>query len=129
VIRPVGDLALLFRLYIAAGGADDPAEVIVSDIFEVLSADPLESGVSASVELALPDFKLMPNEYSVYVWLGRADRGIAYDAIDKNISLPRLVIKPRVQQKRPLRGILPLGYELRKSGVRETNAVAAAARR
>ena len=113
VRRPVRDLAFLFRLYLAADEASGRSELIVTDIYEVLSSERAPAGVSAIV-LTLPGVKLMPNEFSLYVWLGRCDRTVAYDVLDTNVSLPKLVIKSRSPLARPLRGLVPLSYEIQK---------------
>jgi ABC-type polysaccharide/polyol phosphate transport system ATPase subunit len=123
VRRPVRDLALLFRLYLAADLVSGRSESIVTELFEVLSSGQVEGGTSAVV-LTLTDLKLMPNEFSLYAWLGRADRTAAYDTIDDNISLPKLVIESRSPAARPLRGLVPVSYELRKLNL-ESAAVAA----
>jgi len=113
VRRPVRELAMLFRLYLTADEVSGRSESIVTDIFEVLSSEQVPAGVSAVV-LTLPDLKLMPSEYSLYVWLGRRDRTAAYDAIDANVCLPKLVVKSRPTSDRPLRGLVSLSYEIER---------------
>jgi ABC-type polysaccharide/polyol phosphate transport system ATPase subunit len=110
--RPVRDLALLFRLNLAADEAGGRPETIVTEIFEILSPGQVPAGTSAIV-LTIPALKLMPNEFSLYVWLGRCDRTACYDAIDANVSLPKLAIKSKTPSARPSRGLVPLTYEIR----------------
>jgi len=109
--RPVRDLAFVFRLNLAADPVSGRSETIVSEIFEVLSSKPVNPRESV-IELKLPGLKLMPNEFSLYIWIGRCDHTVAYDTIDDNVSLPRLVIKSKNRSSgRPLRGLVPMNYE------------------
>ena len=111
--RPVRELLFLFRLYLAADEVRGRSESIVTDIVETLNSERVKAGVSA-VELTLPDLKLMPNELSLYVWLGRCDHTASYDVIDANVSLPKLVIKARATGARRLHGVINMNYEIRK---------------
>src|SRR5262249_28003532 len=60
VHRPIPDLAFYFQLYIPADNS--AGRQIVTDMREVLSANPIEAGKIGRVELTLPDLILMPNE-------------------------------------------------------------------
>jgi ABC-type polysaccharide/polyol phosphate transport system ATPase subunit len=111
--RPVRDLAFLLRLNLAADPVSGRSETIVTEIFEVLSSVQVSPRTSV-IELKLPALKLMPNEYSLYVWIGRRDQSAAYDTLDANVALPKLVIKPKNKiSGRPLRGLVPLSYEFK----------------
>jgi ABC-type polysaccharide/polyol phosphate transport system ATPase subunit len=114
VRRPVRDLAFLFRLNLTADRASGRSESVVTEIFEVLSSEQVQVGMSA-ITLTIPKLSLMPNEFSMYLWLGRIDCTTAYDTVDENISLPKLVIKARSPSARPLHGLVPISYEIRRS--------------
>jgi ABC-type polysaccharide/polyol phosphate transport system ATPase subunit len=106
VFNPVPNLALQFQLSLP------PDWNIITEIFEVLSAEPLEVGQIGAVELKLPRLALMPNCLSLYVCLGSADLSFAYDVIDANVDLPPLTIAAETEQTK-LRGVTFLEHELR----------------
>jgi len=109
VRRPVRDLVLIFRLLQTSGSS----EFIVTERYEILSSERLQAGTSA-LALTIRGLKLLPNEYSVYVWLGRCDQTVSYDVIDANIALPKLVVKSTTAATQTSRGVAPLSYDIQK---------------
>jgi hypothetical protein len=99
---------------VAADLTNGLSETIVTEVFEVLSPGQVTAGMWAIV-LTFPSVKLRPNEFSLYVWVGRSDRSVTYDAIDENVALPRLVINPKPESSgRRTRGLVSVDYEIRK---------------
>jgi hypothetical protein len=76
---------------------------------------PVDVGQCGVVELALPNLKLMPNAFHLYVCFTSPQNAGAYDVIDDNVELPALVVKPNSVNDRRL-GTVSLSYELRSSG-------------
>jgi len=116
VFEKVSQLALFFRLYLA-GVVDH----IVTDLLETISSSPLEAGHRGVVDLTLPNLKLMPNDFHLYVCLSPPGDTSAYqyDVIDANVDLPALVVKPNLPNDTRL-GIVGLSYELRSGDMQES---------
>lgn len=112
VFEKVPHLAFFFRLYLADGKASGIQ--YVTDILETISLVPLDVGQCGVIELALPNLKLMPNAFRLYVCFTSPNNAGAYDVIDDNVELPALVIKPNPATDRRL-GTVTLSYELRSS--------------
>jgi ABC-type polysaccharide/polyol phosphate transport system ATPase subunit len=92
VLKPITGLVFFFRLYLIDETAAPPAEHTVTDIREMISADPVELGHVGVVELTLPNLRLMPNRFFLYVCLMQPDNRAGHDVIDRNVSLPALII-------------------------------------
>ena len=114
VHRPIPDLAFYFQLYIPADNS--AGRQIVTDMREVLSANPIEAGKIGRVELTLPDLILMPNELFLYVYCGSVDNSAAYDVIDSNVDLPAFVVH-LANKRKFIHGVISLKYELRNFGI------------
>jgi len=113
VFRRVPCLGFFFRLYLETGhGLSAKGIQYVTDIFENISLEPLEAGCRGSVELTLPDLKLMPNNFLLYVCLTRPESAGSHDVIDSNVNLPALVVKSNLPADDRL-GMVSLGYEFR----------------
>ena len=116
VFEQVPRLAFFFRLYLSDIGIQN-----VTDILETISLTPLEAGHRGVLDLTLPDLKLMPNNFHLYVCLTSPENIGAYDVIDENVRLPALVVKPRSPDDTRL-GTVSLSYELQSSGANEPAA-------
>lgn len=111
VLERVRDLAFVFRLNIVT---EEAGEVVLTDMREVLSTQPVEAGYAGAIELSLKMSELMPSDYLPYVWLGRVNNAGGYDVIDRNVRLPPLTIKSLNEQELRF-GLVSLAYEARKS--------------
>jgi Wzt C-terminal domain len=111
ILEPVPSLRLKFVLYRPTENGTGPfGGHVVTEIFEVVSAEALEAGQMGAVELTLPRIALMPNRLMLYVWLGSAtDLLSGYDVIDANVNLPPLIIGTETNA-----GVIFVEYELRK---------------
>jgi ABC-type glutathione transport system ATPase component len=116
VFEKVSQLALLFRLNLAGSSIHN-----VTDIVETISLTPLEAGHRGTVGLTLPNLKLMPNDFDLYVCLISPEGMVTYDVIDANVGLPSLVVKQSSPDDIRL-GVVSLGYELQSSCVNESAA-------
>jgi ABC-type polysaccharide/polyol phosphate transport system ATPase subunit len=123
VFEKVPHLAFFFRLYLTDGKASSIQ--YVTDILETISSTPLDVGQGGVIELALPNLKLMPNAFRLYVCFTSPGNVGAYDVIDDNVELPALVVKPNSVNDRRL-GTVSLSYELRNSGIDVPAAASAA---
>ena len=113
VFKRVPHLAFLFRLYLETNhGSSAKGMQSIADIFEQVSLEPLEAGGRGSVELTLPDLRLMPNNFLLYVCLLRPENDGDYDIIDSNVGLPALVVKSDLANDHR-RGMVRLNYDLR----------------
>jgi ABC-type polysaccharide/polyol phosphate transport system ATPase subunit len=110
VLQSVPSLGLLFRLYLPT--SDPGGHHVISQIGEVLSAQPLEAGRRGGIQVTLPRMTLLPNEFLLYVWLGRAELRNSYDVIDANVNLPPLTIEGRNEAGIP-RGVVAIEHEVR----------------
>lgn len=115
VFENVPALAFLFRLYLADDKASANSIQYVTDIFEIINSVPLEVGHRGTVELTLPDLRLMPNSFRLCVCFTRPENIGSHDVLDENVGLPTLVIKPNSAIDRRL-GAVSLNYELHNSG-------------
>ena len=113
VFERVPHLAFFFRLYLTSGKASNIQ--YVTDILETISLTPVDVGHCGVIELALPNLKLMPNAFRLYVCFTSPDNAGAFDVIDDNVELPALVVKKNSANDRRL-GAVTLSYELRSSG-------------
>jgi ABC-type polysaccharide/polyol phosphate transport system ATPase subunit len=120
ILEPVPSLRLKFVLYRPTENGTGPfGGHVITEIFEVVSAEALEAGQMGAVELTLPRIALMPNRLMLYVWLGSAtDLLSGYDVIDANVNLPPLIIGTETNA-----GVIFVEYELQK---REAERPAAA---
>lgn len=112
VFERVSRLAFFFRLYL-----DDSSQP-VTDILESISLEPLEVGYRGVVNLTLPNLKLMPNNFRLYVCFTSPENIRAYDVIDKNVELPLLAVKPKSVDDTRL-GTVSLSYEVQSSSLSE----------
>ena len=117
VFEQVPSVAFLFRLYL---GEDQ----CVTDIFETISTVPLEVGHRGVVDLTLPDLKLMPNNFRLYVCFTSPERTRSHDVLDNNVGLRALVIRSLANDRRL--GTVSLDYGLRTVGAEEPAATSIA---
>jgi hypothetical protein len=110
VLQSVPSLGLLFRLYLPT--SDPGGHHIISQISKVLSTQPLDAGRRGGVQVILPRMTLSPNEFLLYVWLGRAEFRNSYDVIDTNVNLPPLTIGSRNETGLP-QGVVAIEHEVR----------------
>lgn len=121
VDAPVAELFFLLRLNLISRESKDKSEQIIFDIGETLSATRLQPGASGRVDIDFPISRLLPNVYSLYAWIGRADRLECYDVLDTNVNLPDFVIQADAEKVNWQRGLLTVDYSLRQAK-RETLA-------
>jgi hypothetical protein len=105
--EPVAEFFFLLRFGLAS-------EQVVFEIGERLNTAHLRPGCSGEVRIDLPISRLLPNDYSLYVWIGRADRSETYDVLDKNVNLPEFVIQADTEALNWRRGLMTVDYELRQ---------------
>jgi ABC-type polysaccharide/polyol phosphate transport system ATPase subunit len=117
VFEPVPSLGLVFELHRAIEDARGALvyHLVVTEIFEVVSAEALKPGQTGAVELTLPRLALMPNRLLPRVWLrlGGTDHTRNYDVIDANIDLPALTLATATKHRK-LHGVVFVEHELRK---------------
>jgi hypothetical protein len=116
VFEKVPRAALQFRLRLPDD--QDSANSIVTEIFETISTTPLEAGHRGAIDLTLPDLKLMPNNFRLFVCFVSPENTRSYDVLDKNVELPALSVRPHAADDRRL-GAVSLDYELRTVGAEE----------
>lgn len=124
VFEKVRSVSFLFRLYLVEGQAQASSQCIV-DISETISAVPLEAGHRGAIELTLPDLKLMPNNFRLYVCFTSPERTRSYDVIDNNVGLPVLAVRSQVANDRRL-GAVSLDYGFRSVDAEEPAAASTA---
>jgi lipopolysaccharide transport system ATP-binding protein len=112
VIDPVDSLMFGLRLYLPSFSAS--GQDIVTDIREVLSSRPLESGQVGSIDLTLPSIELMPNRFLIYAFLKRKEGGGGFDIIDQNVGLPALTIDSDANDP-TVQGVVSLDYATQRS--------------
>ena len=95
VISRVQDLAFYFRIYVERDGI----EQIVTETKHVVSASRIEVGKRGGIVVTLPNLKLTPHEFSLYVYLSPVQGRPSYDVIDANVALPKLVIGPQLAEQ------------------------------
>lgn len=105
VFEEVSGVALLFRLFLEE-------DQCVTDIFETIGTGPLAVGHRGVVDLTLPDLKLMPNNFRLYVCLTSPERSRTHDVLDNNVGMPALSIRPLAIDDRRI-GAVSLEYGLR----------------
>ena len=76
------------------------------------SERPLCSGTQGIIEIDLPKIQLRPMEISLYGWLGRTDKQIAYDAIDENVDLPFIQINSNKGETADREGLVSLPHKI-----------------
>jgi hypothetical protein len=118
VFEEVLGVAFLFRLYLAE-------DQCVTDIFETVGTAPLPVGHRGIVDLTLPDLKLMPNNFRLYVCLTSPERSRTHDVLDNNVGLPALSVRPIAADDRRV-GAVSLDYGLRTVEADELAATGAA---
>ena len=118
VFEKVPSAAFLFRLYLVDDRTPASSTQCVTDIFETISANPLEVGHRGVIDLILPELKLMPNNFRLYVCFTSPERTRSYDVLDNNVGLPTLFVRPHSADDRRL-GAVSLDYELRTVEVGE----------
>jgi hypothetical protein len=75
------------------------------------------------LELSLQVPDLMPNQYFLYVWLGRTSNVGGYDVVDANVGLPAFVVKPLAEHV-SRGGLVSLAYQAKKSGTLKQDVAA-----
>ncbi len=85
----------------------------------------MEAGVRGRIDLTLPDLKLMPNNFLLYVCLTRPENAGSYDVLDSNVSLPALVLKSNSANEGRL-GAVTLNYEFQSSGAEKPATISVA---
>lgn len=111
VHQRIADLMFLFRLILPSDGLGE-REQIVTDVSEVVSFEPLEAGHAGTLVLTLPDVKLMPNSYSLYVSFQSASGRVGYDVIDGNVRMPSFSVSSEIEDHR--RGLVSIDYTLQR---------------
>lgn len=124
VESPVAELFFLLRLKLISGEAKEKSEQVIFDIGEKLSATRLQPGLSGKVDIDFPISRLLPNAYSLYAWIGRADRLESYDVLDMNVNLPEFVIQANAEEVNWQRGLLTVDYKLRQAKAEALASVA-----
>jgi lipopolysaccharide transport system ATP-binding protein len=124
VHESVPNLGFLFRLLTQKDEIEGRDEMIMVNIWEMISDAPVHSGERGTIELELPNLALRPTVLSLYVCLGRAGEQIFYDVIDTNIDLPPLTIRSKSKARSDHVGIVSLDYKLRRLGSAEAMSLA-----
>jgi ABC-type polysaccharide/polyol phosphate transport system ATPase subunit len=123
VFERVKGLAFFFRLNLETKhGLSAKSTQPITDIFEDINSEPLEAGVRGTVELTLPDLKLMPNIFLIYVGLTRPGKVGSHDIIDSNVDLPALVVRSNLPDDLRL-GMVCLDYDLRNIEAEEPSEI------
>jgi len=116
VRSPVPNLFFLFRLLLDKTDFSHRDESMVTNIYEVISHTALEQGFRGTIDLTLPKLKLRSGEFSPYVYLGCLDDNAAYDTIDANVDLPKIVVKASDKNRFNTMGLVSLDYRVESCG-------------
>ena len=95
VLSRVQDLAFMFRIYVKV----DEAEQVVTEVTHTISTSWIEIGRRGGLVVTLPNLKLMPHEFSLYICLLPVRRRPCFDIIDANVGLPKFVIQPQLSEQ------------------------------
>jgi lipopolysaccharide transport system ATP-binding protein len=104
VVETVPNLFFGIRLRSATSGE------LLTTIGELISNSTMKKGEKGTIEVSFPEIPLRPGEISLYVWLERGDKGIAYDVIDENVEMPFLRITSENTQQYATEGVISLPY-------------------
>ena len=121
VRAPIPNLIFLFRLLLDRSVFSQRDENIVTNIYEVISRTALEPGFRGVIDLTLPALKLRSGEFSPYVYLGDLDDSTAYDVIDSNVDLPKIVVEADDRNRYNRTGLVSLDYRVEASRVRSNH--------
>lgn len=112
IVEPVASLLFGLRLYLPTSGYS--GQQVVTDIRELISQEPLEAGVTGSIEVVVPDVHLMSNDFLIYAFLSNKEGEGGFDIIDENVSLPPLVIESENSDP-SLEGVVTLNCTIQKN--------------
>jgi ABC-type glutathione transport system ATPase component len=115
VIKPIPNLALLFRLNLAEDLAAGRPLQVIGEIKEVMSDRPINKGTRHAVKLTLSSLSYLRNRFSLYVCLGPMTGNKFFDVVDSNVALPELVIREE-PAKQPRTGVVALDYTINTGG-------------
>jgi lipopolysaccharide transport system ATP-binding protein len=122
VTKPIGDLMFTFRLLAPKDELGGTDELIVTNICEVVSREPLPVGYRGGLEIVLPDLKLRPGDLSLHLHLGAVDDRTSFDIVDTTVGLPSLRIKSGPWSERL--GLVSLDYQFRTLPIDQDKAAA-----
>ena len=112
IVEPVASLLFGLRLYLPTSGYS--GQQVVTDIRELISQEPLEAGVTGSIEVVVPDVHLMSNDFLIYAFLSNKEGEGGFDIINENVSLPPLVIESENSDP-SLEGVVTLNCTIQKN--------------
>ena len=110
VVAPVKDLYLLFRILTSSSDLNGTEPTIVANIWVPVSDSALQPGAVGTIELTLPDIKLRPGDFPLYIVASSRDERNNYDVIDANVNLPALSIKSDRRVTADRLGLVSLDY-------------------
>ena len=110
VVAPVKDLYLLFRILTGSSDLEGSESAIVANIWIPVTDSPLRAGARGTIEVNLPDIKLRPGDFPLYIVASSKDELINYDVIDANVNLPTLSIKSDQRVRADRLGFVSLDY-------------------
>lgn len=125
VFEKVPPVTFLFRLYLTEDQAQTSNLQCIAEISEIISKVPLEVGRRGVIDLTLPDLKLRPNNFRLYVCFISPERTRSYDVLDNNVGLPVLAIRSQVMDDRRI-GAVSLDYEFLSADPEEPAGTSAA---
>jgi lipopolysaccharide transport system ATP-binding protein len=112
VLNPVSDLMFTFRVLAGKDELGPNEEMIVTNIREVVSHEPLPVGHRGGLEIVLPNLQLRSGDLSLYLHLGAVDDRTSFDVIDSTVGLPSLRVKAGPPDERL--GLVSLDYRFRR---------------
>jgi lipopolysaccharide transport system ATP-binding protein len=105
--QDVADLG--FYVSISSGTTNE----VVTSIKDVLATAAIQAGSEFAFEIALPEMRLRPGDYRLYLCLGNKACTRFHDVIDENISLPYLSVVSDEKDLHKLAGYVTLPWNVR----------------
>lgn len=121
LLKPVANLTFLFRL-LARNPKLGTTEDIITDVYDVLSRDPLPAGYRGAIELEFPDLPLKAGKFWPYVWLGDIDDSVSYA---EAAAMQALSVTSESVSRYGHVGIVSINYEFRHFAVPSQSIAAA----
>jgi ABC-type polysaccharide/polyol phosphate transport system ATPase subunit len=118
VFEEVPRVAFLFRLLLSDDHASASGLQCITDILETISTTKLEVGHRGAIDLTLPELKLLPNDFRLYVCLISPERTRNHDVLDSNVGLPALAVRSGAINDRRF-GAVSLDYQFRATEAQE----------
>ena len=94
IVEPVASLLFGLRLYLPTSGYS--GQQVVTDIRELISQEPLEAGVTGSIEVVVPDVHLMSNDFLIYAFLSNKEGEGGFDIIDEDAAFRLLSSRAKI---------------------------------